>query len=119
MDLTPKGSSLQFTKPTKYKSRCQHRQLDTFQDYINNLLEWERQLFLFWKHITDHEELKTQRLLGKALYYVTDGGADNGIGYSGWVIATDTRIITKGYGQTQGNEHQMESLRAETYRGIA
>eukprot|EP00957_Ditylum_brightwellii_P033685 2553056-Ditylum_brightwellii.AAC.1 len=41
------------------------------------------------------------------LYYVTDGGADNKIGYFGWVIATDTRIITKGYGQAQGNEHQM------------
>eukprot|EP00957_Ditylum_brightwellii_P101337 7722665-Ditylum_brightwellii.AAC.1 len=53
------------------------------------------------------------------LYYVTDGGADNGIGYFGWVIATDTRIIMKGYGQARGNEHQMESFRAETYRGIA
>eukprot|EP00957_Ditylum_brightwellii_P146693 11166429-Ditylum_brightwellii.AAC.1 len=55
----------------------------------------------------------------KMLYYVTDGGADNGIGYFGWVIATDTRIIAKGYGQAQGNDHQMESLRAETYGGIA
>eukprot|EP00957_Ditylum_brightwellii_P123396 9408543-Ditylum_brightwellii.AAC.1 len=57
-------------------------------------------------------------MLGKTLYYVTDGGADDGKGYFGWVIATDTRIITKGYGQPQGNEHQMESLRAETYWGI-
>eukprot|EP00957_Ditylum_brightwellii_P138934 10590203-Ditylum_brightwellii.AAC.1 len=53
------------------------------------------------------------------LYYVTDSGADDGIGYFGWIIATDTRIITKEYDQAQGNEHQMESLRAETYGGIA
>eukprot|EP00957_Ditylum_brightwellii_P102051 7778444-Ditylum_brightwellii.AAC.1 len=81
--------------------------------------EWERQLFLYWKHITDHDKLKTQMLLGKMLYYVTDGGADGGVGYFGWVITTGTRIITKGYGQAQGKEHQMESLRVETYRGIA
>eukprot|EP00957_Ditylum_brightwellii_P000941 75765-Ditylum_brightwellii.AAC.1 len=61
--LKPKGSSLQ--------------QPDTFQDYINDLPVWEQQLFLHWKHITDHEELKTQIVLGKTLYYVTDGGADD------------------------------------------
>eukprot|EP00957_Ditylum_brightwellii_P198270 15108418-Ditylum_brightwellii.AAC.1 len=52
------------------------------------------------------------------LYYVTDGGADDRIGYFGWLIATVTRIISKGYRHVQGNEHQMESLRAETYGGI-
>eukprot|EP00957_Ditylum_brightwellii_P207890 15354983-Ditylum_brightwellii.AAC.1 len=57
-------------------------------------------------------------MLCKMFYYVTDGGADNRIGYFGWVIATDTKIITKGYGHTHGSEHQMESLRAETYSGI-
>eukprot|EP00957_Ditylum_brightwellii_P044664 3386221-Ditylum_brightwellii.AAC.1 len=58
-------------------------------------------------------------MLHKILYYVTDGGADDGIGYFGWVIAIDTKIITKGYGQAHGSKHQMESLRAETYGGIA
>eukprot|EP00957_Ditylum_brightwellii_P000386 30129-Ditylum_brightwellii.AAC.1 len=58
-------------------------------------------------------------MLGKTIYYVTDGGSNDGIGYFGWVITTDTRIITKGYGQAQRNEHQMESLKAETYGGIA
>eukprot|EP00957_Ditylum_brightwellii_P000781 61857-Ditylum_brightwellii.AAC.1 len=58
-------------------------------------------------------------MLCKMLYYVTDRWADDGIGYFGWVIATDTKIITKGYGQAHGNKHQMKSLRAETYGGIA
>eukprot|EP00957_Ditylum_brightwellii_P032536 2465366-Ditylum_brightwellii.AAC.1 len=58
-------------------------------------------------------------MLCKIFYYVTDGGADDGIGYFGWVIATDTKIITKGYRQTHGSKHQMKLLQAETYRGIA
>eukprot|EP00957_Ditylum_brightwellii_P204444 15339289-Ditylum_brightwellii.AAC.1 len=58
-------------------------------------------------------------MLCKIFYYVTDRGADNGIGCSGWLIATDTKIITKGYRQAHGSEHQMESLQVETYEGIA
>eukprot|EP00957_Ditylum_brightwellii_P045169 3424734-Ditylum_brightwellii.AAC.1 len=95
MDLMPQGNFLQFTCPTKYKSQRRCQKPDNFQDYINALPEWEQQLFLYWKRITNHEDLKTQIVLGKMLYYVTDGGADNSIGYFGWVIATDTRIITK------------------------
>eukprot|EP00957_Ditylum_brightwellii_P083845 6372887-Ditylum_brightwellii.AAC.1 len=82
-DLMPKGNSLQFTQLTKYKPRRKRRKPDTFQDYIIDLPAWERQLFLHRKDITNHEELKTQIMLRKTLFYVTDGGADNGIGYFG------------------------------------
>jgi hypothetical protein len=50
---------------------------------------------------------------------VTDGGANDGIGYFGWTIATETTLVTKGYGQVLSTDHQMESLRAETYGAIA
>jgi hypothetical protein len=118
-DLIPTGSNYQFTRPTPYKRTQKKQKPDTFQDYIKTISKWERQLFLYWEHVKHPDDLKMQILLGTALYYVTDGGADDGIGYFGWVIASDTRIITKGYGQAQGNEHHMESLRAETYGGIA
>eukprot|EP00957_Ditylum_brightwellii_P001590 124423-Ditylum_brightwellii.AAC.1 len=101
-DLIPKGNTLQCTHPVKYKTRCKHRRPDTFKQYIKDLPAWERQLFSHWKHITDNKELKTQILLRKIFYYVTDGGADDGIGYFGWLIATETKIITKGYSQALG-----------------
>eukprot|EP00957_Ditylum_brightwellii_P004001 304459-Ditylum_brightwellii.AAC.1 len=118
-DLIPKGNTLQLTHLVKYKTRRKRRRPDTFKQYIKDLPVWERQLFSHWKHITDDKELKTHILLCKIFYYVTDGDADNGIGYFGWLIATETKIITKGYCQALGIEHQMESFRAQTYGGIA
>eukprot|EP00957_Ditylum_brightwellii_P137309 10467902-Ditylum_brightwellii.AAC.1 len=109
-DLMPKGDSSQFTQPTTYKTRRKHRKPDNFQEYIKDLPAWERKLFLYWKHITDNEELKMQIMLCKIFYYGTDGGADDGIGYFGWLITTDTKIITKEYRQAHGSKHQMESL---------
>eukprot|EP00957_Ditylum_brightwellii_P195735 14912826-Ditylum_brightwellii.AAC.1 len=105
--------------PVKYKTKQKRRCPDTFKQYTKHLPLWERQLLTHWKHITDGKELKKQTLLHKIFYYVTDGGYNDGIGHLGWLITTETKILTKGYGQALGSEHQMESLCAETYDGIA
>eukprot|EP00957_Ditylum_brightwellii_P003026 231190-Ditylum_brightwellii.AAC.1 len=60
------------------------KQPDTFQEYIKHIPKWERQLFLYREHVKHPEDLKMQIMLGTALCYVTDGGADDGIGYFGW-----------------------------------
>eukprot|EP00957_Ditylum_brightwellii_P177912 13551396-Ditylum_brightwellii.AAC.1 len=57
--------------------------------------------------------------MAQELYYVSDGGADDGIGYFGWLIATDTKILIEGNVQALGKESLMESLQAETYGGIS
>eukprot|EP00978_Attheya_sp_CCMP212_P028536 scaffold98748_cov59-Attheya_sp.AAC.1 len=43
-----------------------------------------------------------------------DGGAKDGKGYLGWVIATKDTILWKCKGKANGNPHQMESLRTES-----
>eukprot|EP00957_Ditylum_brightwellii_P071146 5407690-Ditylum_brightwellii.AAC.1 len=80
-DLIQKGNTLQFTHPVNYRTKQKGRRPDTFKQYIKHLPAWERQLLKHWKHITDDEDLKTQILLHKIFYYVTDGGVDDGIGY--------------------------------------
>eukprot|EP00957_Ditylum_brightwellii_P081447 6195801-Ditylum_brightwellii.AAC.1 len=56
--------------------------------------------------------------MAQELYYVSDGGADDGIGYFGWLIATDTKLLIKGNSQAISKEYLMESLQTETYGGI-
>eukprot|EP00957_Ditylum_brightwellii_P187191 14256934-Ditylum_brightwellii.AAC.1 len=53
------------------------------------------------------------------LYYVSDRGANDSIGYFGWLIATDTTILIEGNSQAPGKESLMESLQTETIEGIA
>eukprot|EP00957_Ditylum_brightwellii_P076821 5839251-Ditylum_brightwellii.AAC.1 len=52
------------------------------------------------------------------LYYVSDGGADDSIGYFVWIIVTDTKILIEGNSQALGKDSLMVSLQAETYGGI-
>eukprot|EP00957_Ditylum_brightwellii_P161583 12302491-Ditylum_brightwellii.AAC.1 len=57
--------------------------------------------------------------MAQELYCISDRGADNGIGYFGWLIATDTTVLIEIYSQAHRKESFMESLQAETYGGIA
>ena len=50
---------------------------------------------------------------------VSDGGAINGLGYYGWVIASDMKILWEESGQVTGNPEQIDSLRAETHGTLA
>eukprot|EP00957_Ditylum_brightwellii_P106798 8147646-Ditylum_brightwellii.AAC.1 len=52
------------------------------------------------------------------IWYVTDSGADDGLGYFGWAITTNTTILVEGYGQAQGNLSQAKSLQSESYGRI-
>eukprot|EP00957_Ditylum_brightwellii_P001204 94632-Ditylum_brightwellii.AAC.1 len=53
------------------------------------------------------------------LWYVCDGGADGGLGFFGWIIATNTTILVEGYGQALENLSLAEFLQSESYGGIA
>eukprot|EP00957_Ditylum_brightwellii_P089891 6845803-Ditylum_brightwellii.AAC.1 len=57
--------------------------------------------------------------MAQELYYVSDGGANDSIGYFEWLIATDTKILIEGNGQVLVKESLTESLQAETYGEIA
>eukprot|EP00957_Ditylum_brightwellii_P082282 6256238-Ditylum_brightwellii.AAC.1 len=48
------------------------------------------------------------------LYFVTDGGETNGVGYYGWVIATMCGILVEGKGHATGLPPLMESLCTES-----
>ena len=47
---------------------------------------------------------------GVKLWCGTDGGAKDGKGYFGWVIATATEILWRGKDKANGNPHQMEKV---------
>eukprot|EP00957_Ditylum_brightwellii_P082199 6250295-Ditylum_brightwellii.AAC.1 len=47
------------------------------------------------------------------IWWVTDGGLDDDIGYFGWVIAIDQQILWKNRGHTPGHEEYIETLRTE------
>eukprot|EP00957_Ditylum_brightwellii_P128073 9767909-Ditylum_brightwellii.AAC.1 len=64
------------------------------------------------------DNITTKPLLALKLYYMSDSGVDNGIGYFGWLIATETTILIECNGHTIGKESLMESSRAETYGAI-
>eukprot|EP00957_Ditylum_brightwellii_P172304 13117149-Ditylum_brightwellii.AAC.1 len=76
-----------------------------------------QQLLTHWKIVTHYTNLERLIHLATPLYYVTDSGAYDGIGYYGADIATDAMILVEGNGQVLGSKHLMESLRAETYMG--
>eukprot|EP00957_Ditylum_brightwellii_P090669 6905362-Ditylum_brightwellii.AAC.1 len=57
--------------------------------------------------------------MAQELYYMSDGRTDDSIGYLGWLIATDTKILIEGNSQALVKESLMESLQAETYGGMA
>eukprot|EP00957_Ditylum_brightwellii_P176570 13447774-Ditylum_brightwellii.AAC.1 len=49
------------------------------------------------------------------IHIESDRGTTDGLGYCGWIIATDTIILVKEYGHAPGQGHQMESLQAKSY----
>ena len=58
--------------------------------------------------------LNVELQISDLIWIVSDGGADDGFGYHGWVIANDSRILCEGSGLTPGNSDQMNSLRSES-----
>ena len=72
-----------------------------------------------WNFKTTEQVVLAAINLAHKLYYITDGRADDDIGYFGWFIATKTNILTEGKGQALGKDSLMESLRAKTYGRIA
>eukprot|EP00957_Ditylum_brightwellii_P159013 12102925-Ditylum_brightwellii.AAC.1 len=53
------------------------------------------------------------------IWIVLNSRVNGGFGYFGFVVATGSRILWKGNGQSQGNYNQMESLFTENSRGLA
>jgi hypothetical protein len=89
-----------------------------FYDHIAGLPEWEiGALGNITEVVCCVSALSLKQHLEHAtnLYLVSDGGAVDGHGYFGWVIATGTTVLWKGRGGTPGNPNLMESLRTESF----
>eukprot|EP00957_Ditylum_brightwellii_P021028 1584905-Ditylum_brightwellii.AAC.1 len=85
----------------------------TFQEHLDTLAPWERAFLcnIKEKH-TSRLSLKEHIQIGSKLWLVTAGGVTDGIGYFGWIIATDSFILWEGHGQPQGHPRHMKSLKA-------
>jgi hypothetical protein len=53
---------------------------DTFEDYIDQLDDWERNLLRTTENVRDTEDITTRILEGGNTYMVSDGGMGNGYG---------------------------------------
>eukprot|EP00957_Ditylum_brightwellii_P086879 6612437-Ditylum_brightwellii.AAC.1 len=114
-----KGSYYQLTHPAGYE--CSHTKPPpiTFHHYISNLEEWGKHILTHWTFKTTEQAAFVGINLAQELYYVTIGRANDGIGYFGWLITTDTNILIEGKGQALRKDSLVESLRAKIYCGLA
>eukprot|EP00978_Attheya_sp_CCMP212_P022685 scaffold68115_cov70-Attheya_sp.AAC.3 len=108
-----------FTTPAGAQSNVKDPPNDpeTFEEYLSQLPAWETSLLSCLTEekvsITAHT-LKQHLEQATNLYLVSDGGATEGHGYFGWVIATESIILWNGKGRVQINPNLMESLRTES-----
>eukprot|EP00978_Attheya_sp_CCMP212_P027776 scaffold93923_cov54-Attheya_sp.AAC.1 len=117
-DLEEMFGGKKFTNPSiiAAKHAIETPIIVSFDQYISTLPKWTQQLIQSTQEeFQEHQPALHELLISEtALTFVTDGGAIEGHGYFGWVIATDTYIIWRGKGKVLGNPHLMESLRTES-----
>eukprot|EP00957_Ditylum_brightwellii_P146701 11167084-Ditylum_brightwellii.AAC.1 len=59
------------------------------------LPDWTQYLLKDITYLDDVEEICNALQSDEAIYFVTDGGETNGIGYYGWVIANVLEILVE------------------------
>ena len=88
----------------------------TFEEFVENLPDWQKDMLANHTIINENELKKT---LKTSCITVNDGGANkqNNIGSFGWVLANTTQIVAKGGGITRG--FPISSFRSEAYGRMA
>jgi hypothetical protein len=64
----------------------------TFDDSINQLETWERNLLQTTGKTRDTTDVTTRIIESNKTYMVSDGGMINGYGSYGWIIANDDEL---------------------------
>mgnify|MGYP000208384865 CR=1 FL=1 len=96
--------------PTDFRFRPSR----TFEHYIQQLPEWEKQLFAHLNYqVQDDMHLSELLASIEPVTMVTDGGEKSDHGYFGWAIGTDTHVICKNMGIAYG--WPTSSYRSEAY----
>ena len=67
----------------------------------------------------DLEDLTLALQDEQLIYLVLDRGEENGLGYFGYVIATDNKILIKHRGHAAGNPSLIESLRTKSVGALS
>lgn len=90
----------------------------TWDQFRLQLAPWEADLLRFTAEVTETERLlRFLSIQDRTLYIVSDGGCKDDRGSFGWVIASETEVLWKGWGTARG--HPMSSYRAEAYGRLA
>ena len=100
-------------KPTKKPNSIKPT---TWEQYVDNLPEWDRSL-IKKNIIIDHEILLKILREGNELLFCSDGGADNQAGSYGSAIAIKDQLLLSTAGRAFGLDPQ--SFRAEAYGMLA
>ena len=87
----------------------------TFDDYVDNLETWERNLLKTTGNTRDTNDVTTRIIESDKTYMVSDGGMINGYRSYSWIIEE----LTRGRGEAKGAKELMQSFRAEGYGMLA
>jgi hypothetical protein len=90
----------------------------TFEEYIDRLGTWERNLLQKTGNTRDAHDVTARITESEKTYMVSDRGMINGYSSYGWIIANDEEL-TRGSGKAKGAEELMQSFRAEGYGMLA
>eukprot|EP00978_Attheya_sp_CCMP212_P042224 scaffold253689_cov69-Attheya_sp.AAC.1 len=105
-DVIKRPTKYFFTTPAGTQSNAKDppNNPETFEEYLGQLPAWETSLLSCLTEeelsITVHD-LKQHLEQATNLYLVSDGGATEGHGYFGWVIATGSTVLWNGKGRVQ------------------
>eukprot|EP00957_Ditylum_brightwellii_P058731 4453516-Ditylum_brightwellii.AAC.1 len=82
-DITCKGSYYQSTHPVGYQYTQTKPSLSTFLQYISNLKGWEKHILKYFTFKITENAALAEINMAQEPYYVSNGRADDGIGYFG------------------------------------
>eukprot|EP00957_Ditylum_brightwellii_P025027 1893841-Ditylum_brightwellii.AAC.2 len=86
----------------------------SFNEYCATLPPWCRHLLSQLDFIADKEDLCDALESSENLYFATDGGETNGIGYYRWMIANVCDRLLEANDHAPGEQNLMESLQTES-----
>jgi hypothetical protein len=98
--------------------RNNKEKLTTFDEYVDQLDDWERNLLRTTGKVRDTSEITSRIISSDKTYMVSDGGMINRYGSYGWIIANDNEIA-KGRGKAEGAQYLMQSFRAKGHEMLA
>eukprot|EP00957_Ditylum_brightwellii_P081520 6201960-Ditylum_brightwellii.AAC.1 len=120
-DAIKTATTIMYTPPVSIaaEDNTEETQPAMFMELLNHLPEWEREILQSIEYHFDEEGIVHILKSNNKLYFVSNGGESDRLGYFSWVIATNMEILVTNHGQAKGNQEQIESLHTESVAALS